>query len=62
VTLTAFWICVPASAPELLVRSGIVLEHDVGGTVTVMVLGVQGQDPVTKTVAVMVCVTVVGEV
>ena len=61
-TLTAPWICVLAIVPELLVRSGIVLEHDATGTVTVTVLGVQGQDPVTETVAVVVCVTVVREV
>jgi hypothetical protein len=64
VTLTAPWNCVPASAPQLLVRSGRVLEHDAAVivTVTAMVLGVQGQDPVTETVAVVPCVTMAREV
>jgi hypothetical protein len=64
VTLTAPWICVPASSPQLLVRSGRVLEHDdaVIVTVTATALGVQGQGPVTETVAVVVCVTAAREV
>jgi hypothetical protein len=61
VTLTAPWICVPAIVSELLVKSGVVFEHDAAGTVTVTdtVLGVQGQDPVTETVAIVLCVNVV---
>jgi hypothetical protein len=64
VTLTAPWICVLAIDSKPLLRNGVVSEHDGAEivTVTATVLGVQEQDPVTKTVAIVVCVPVVREV